>query len=464
MSGSDGISTKFDFIPKELQNLKINKDFDGNYDLPFFYNLNDVIQTFRLPMPCNNILPDIQQQAGIFFHVPTNLTAEGILLGKKKLNNNIIDIRIQSNALTKHLYIMGQTGTGKSTLIKTMVADCLKSNCGFTVIDPHGDLYDEVYNFIPADKLITINSLSESSCGINPLRYDKRMPQAKSLIINELIRIFGSLYDMKTAGGPMFETYFKHGLLLIMDEGVEEKFGERNLNDLVKLFFNQPYRSELLRGCREESVINFFNTAENTTGEQVFANFAIYITSKLNRFVDDYYLAPLLSGKRENINFRQLIDDGKIMLVKLEKGLIGNDNTSLLGQIILSNIILAGMSRTGTKINERKPHYIFIDEFQNFVKSDIGSALSEVRKYGLNLVLANQTLGQLDDYLIQSLLGNVGSMVFFRPGINDYEKIKHYLEPHFQKEDVLRLPNFNCIARLMIDNIPSEPFVFQTTI
>ena len=156
------------------------------------------------------------------------------------------------------------------------------------------------------------------------------------------------------------------------------------------------------------------------------------------------------------------MDEGNILLVKMDKGLIGADNTSLLGQILLSNLFLAGMSRTDTKIEERKPYYIFIDEFQNFVKGDAGNALSEVRKYGLNLILANQTLGQLDDYTLQSLLGNVGSLVFFRPGINDYEKIKHYLEPEFRREDVLKLPNFNCIARLMIDNVPSDPFVFQT--
>lgn len=146
----------------------------------------------------------------------------------------------------------------------------------------------------------------------------------------------------------------------------------------------------------------------------------------------------------------------------MDKGFIGADNTSLLGQILLSNLFMAGMSRTDIKIEERKPHYIFIDEFQNFVKGDAGNALSEVRKYGLNLILANQTLGQLDDYLLQSLLGNVGSLVFFRPGINDYEKVRHYLEPDFKREDVLKLPNFNCIARLMIDNVPSGPFVFQT--
>jgi len=267
---------------------------------------------------------------------------------------------------------------------------------------------------------------------------------------------------MKTSGGPMFESYFKNGLLLVMDEKVEAKFGKGTLADMSKVFYTDSYRKELLAVCGNETVTNFFKAAQAASGEQVFANYAIYITSKLTRFVEDFYLAPILSAKKKTIDFRKLMDEESILLVKMDKGLIGADNTSLLGQILLSNLFMAGMSRTDIKIEERKPHYIFIDEFQNFVKGDAGNALSEVRKYSLNLILANQTLGQLDDYLLQSLLGNVGSLVFFRPGINDYEKVRHYLEPDFKREDVLKLPNFNCIARLMIDNIPSDPFVFQT--
>lgn len=434
--------------------------------LPFFYSINDAMQVFRLPVPGLNDLPGIQQQSHSFHLLPDNLPQEGILMGIKKAGQDSHEIKIAKDALARHLYIMGQTGTGKSTLLKTMISDCLKKNNGFTVIDPHGDLFDEVLKMIPKNKkkkVFIINTGdAESSMALNPLHYNENLPQAKSLVINEIIRVFSSLYDMKTSGGPMFESYFKNGLLLVMDEKVEAKFGKGTLADMSKIFYTDSYRKELLAVCGNETVTNFFKAAQAASGEQVFANYAIYITSKLTRFVEDFYLAPILSGKKKNIDFRKLMDEERILLVKMDKGLIGADNTSLLGQILLSNLFMAGMSRTDIKIEERKPHYIFIDEFQNFVKGDAGNALSEVRKYGLNLILANQTLGQLDDYLLQSLLGNVGSLVFFRPGINDYEKVRHYLEPDFKREDVLKLPNFNCIARLMIDNVPSDPFVFQT--
>jgi len=451
--------------PETLYRFKIDEKGKPN-QLPFMYSIAGALQAFRLPVPGLRDLPGFTEKPHIFHALPGNLPAAGVLLGEKNSIQSKQEIRIAQEALARHLYIMGQTGTGKSTLLKTMITDCLKNNEGFAVIDPHGDLFDEVQKLIPKTKkkkLFILNPMdAEHSVALNPLQYNEDEPQAKSLIINELIRIFSSLYDMKRIGGSGFESYFKNGLLLMMDDGVKKRFGSLTLADFAMVFHNDDFREELLKACTDKTIKNFFKLALASTGEQVFANWAIYVTGKLTRFVEDYYLSPLITGKKSNIDFRKLLDDGNILLVKMDKGLIGTDNTSLLGQIVLGNIIRAGMGRTGTAKEERKPYNIFIDEFQNFIKSDAATALSEVRKYGLRLILANQTLGQLDDFTIQSLLGNVGSLVFFRPGINDYEKIKHYLEPEFKREDVLKLPNFNCIARLLIDNVPSDPFVFQT--
>jgi len=451
--------------PDELLRYCTSKELNSN-QLPFFYSTENAIQIFRLPIPGLMELPGIKQQSNNFHFQPDNLPEEGIQLGIKKTVDGENEIRIDKESLARHLYIMGQTGTGKSTMLKTMISDCLDKNYGLTIIDPHGDLYDQVLKLIPKNKknklLLLDTSDAENSIKLNPLLFDENMPQAKSLVINEIIRAFYSIYDKRDVGGPMFETYFKNGLLLIMDEKVEEKFGKGTLENLLTLFYNEEYRKERLMICGDKNITDFYRIAGTRYGESNFENMAFYITSKLTRFVEDYYLAPILTSKTNNVDFRSLIDKGNILLVKMDKGLIGADNSSLLGQLILSKLFLAGMSRSNISIEERRPHYIFIDEFQNFVKGDVGTALSEVRKYGLNLILANQTLGQLDEYMIQSLMGNVGSLVFFRPGVYDYEKLKYYLEPDFKREDVLKLPNFNCIARIMIDNIPSDPFVFQT--
>lgn len=451
--------------PTQLLRYCTSKQLTPN-QLPFFYSIENAIQIFRLPIPGLMELPGILQQSYNFHFKPDNLSDEGIQLGIKKTVDGESAILIDKDSLSRHLYIMGQTGTGKSTMLKTMVSDCLKHNDGFTVIDPHGDLYDQVLKMIPKNKRNNVFLLDtsnvEESIKLNPLQYDENNPQAKSLVINEIIRTFYSLYDQKDVGGPMFETYFKNGLLLIMNEKVEEKYGKGNLANLLTIYYDDVYRKERLIICNDKKIVDFFRIAEARFGENNFESIAFYITSKLTRFVEDFYLAPILTSNTSNIDFRDLIDKGKILLVKMDKGLIGADNTSLLGQLILSKLFLAGMSRANMNIEERKPHYIFIDEFQNFVKGDVGTALSEVRKYGIDLILANQTLGQLNEYLIQSLLGNVGSLVFFRPGISDYEKLKYYIEPDFKREDVLKLPNFNCISRLMINNVPSNPFVFQT--
>lgn len=451
--------------PDKLFRFCTSNDFITN-QLPFFYSLNDAIQAFRLPIPDVEGIPGIKQQSHKFHFVPENLAKNGILLGVKNDIHLEKEIKIDEQSLARHLYIMGQTGTGKSTMLKTMIIDCIDKNYGFTIIDPHGDLYDQVLKLIPKNKknkLLLLNtSDAENSIKLNPLLYDENTPQAKSLVINEIIRAFYSLYDKRDVGGPMFETYFKNGLLLIMDENVEEKYGKGTLENLLALFYNEEYRKERLMICGDKNITDFFRIAQARFGEQNFETVAFYMTSKLTRFVEDYYLAPILTSKTNNVDFRSLIDNGNILLVKMDKGLIGADNASLLGQLILSKLFLAGMSRANISIEERNPHYIFIDEFQNFVKGDVGTALSEVRKYGLNLILANQTLGQLDEYMIQSLIGNVGSLVFFRPGVYDYEQLKYYIEPDFKREDVLKLPNFNCISRLMINNVPSDPFVFQT--
>lgn len=434
--------------------------------LPFFYSIHDVMQIFRLPVPDLNDLPGIKQQSNVFHQLPDNLPQEGILLGLKSSGKLNYEVKIAKQSLARHLYIMGQTGTGKSTLLKTMINDCLNKNEGFAVIDPHGDLYDEVLKIIPKNKkkrVIVINTVDpDNSAKHNPIGYDENNPQSKSLVINELIRIFRSIYNMDHAGGPMFELYFKNGLLLVLNDAVQAKLGVGTILDFVRLFFDDEYRKELLQFCDNKRVLDFFKVAEKNSGDWSFPNFATWVTSKLTRFTEDFYLTPIISNKKGNVNYRKLIDDGNILLVKMDKGLIGEDNVSLLGQMILSSIILAAMSRGDLDKENRRPFYLFIDEFQNFIKGNVGSALSEVRKYGLSLTLANQTLGQLKEEMVEALLGNVGSLIFFRPGINDYEKIRNYIEPEFTRESVLKLPNFNCIARLQIDNIPSDPFVFQT--
>lgn len=434
--------------------------------LPFCYSLSQALQAFRFPLPDGDKIEGINQQLASFTFLPDNLPDKGFCLGEKFLQNGKKEIKVDSSILSRHLYIMGQTGTGKSTMLKTMISGCVDQNKGFALIDPHGDLFQDIIEIIPEEKkhkIITIDTVNpENSAKYNPLRYDPEFPQTKSLIINELLRITDNLYDLKTTGGPMFELYFRHGLLLVMNEKVQEISGEGTMETFNKIFYDRRFCETLLDICSDTKTVDFFKNALEIHGDISFQNIANYITSKMSRFTDDLYISKIIKGDADSVNLRQLIDDERILLIKMDKGLIGSTNASFLGQLIISSILNAAMSRSDIARNQRKPFYLFIDEFQNFIQGDVGTAMAEARKYNLGLVMANQTLGQLNQHVLESLLGNVGSFAFFRPGINDYEKIKHYIEPEFERRDVLKLPNFNCIGRLLIDNIPSDPFVFQT--
>lgn len=462
------IGSGADFRARRCENLMrfgFNAD-EGENQLPFCCSLDHVLQGFRLPLPDEEYIEGIDLQSAATAFLPDNLPDEGFRLGEKKLFNGKKEIMADASMLTRHLYIMGQTGTGKTTLMKTMIGDCIDQNKGFALIDPHGDLFSDILQLIPErkrEKVIIVDTVNPaSSVKHNPLIYDPKNPQMRSLIINELLKISGTWYNLAEVGGPQFELYFKNGLLLIMDEGVLANNGQTTLKTFVQIFYDVTVLRDLLKVCKNRDTVRFFENALKMIGDSSFSNWAPYITSKLSRLTDDIYVSPIICNRDAYINFRELIDEQNILLVRMDKGLIGSSNASLMGQLIISNVLMAAMSRTDMDQNNRKPFYLFIDEFQNFLKGDIATALPEARKYGLNLIMANQTLGQLDTGIYEALLGNVGSFVFFRPGINDYEKIKHYIEPEFERHDVLKLPNFNCIGRLLIDNIPSDPFVFQT--
>lgn len=440
-------------------------------ELPFLYEGKNALQAFRLPLP----LPLQEKIDGVQIRnvaesmIPSELSRSGILLGQKSFLGNEQEILLGYEEAKRHMYVMGQTGTGKTTLLKTAIGSLITQGHGFTVIDPHGDLFLEVKELVMnAGRLADVVEISPADftndTKFNLLEFDERYPEQRSLMINELLKVIGGVYDMKAAGGPMFELYFRYGLLAITDEAVVKWNGKGTLEDFSRFYFDTAFRERVIGTCSDLRVRQFIEQSVKTSGDASFINIAPYITSKLNRITEDDFLKSMVSVKESSFNYRSIMDDGKIVLVQLDKGKIGTENVNMVGQILLNQIILRAMSRGDLKQNERKPHYVFIDEFQNFTRGDVSSALAELRKYNVSFFLANQTLGQLSDELVQSVLGNVGSLLFFRPGINDYERLKHYIEPEFSRRQALKLGNFNCIARLLCNSVPTDPFTFQTIV
>jgi DNA-binding NarL/FixJ family response regulator len=465
----------FDNLFSIDQNMSLSR-------LSFMKSKEEIIPIFRFPVPETELILGVPYQYSNLQFFPADLSPQGLLLGEKVASDNSLDVRINTESLKKHMYVLGQTGTGKTTLLKTMIRDAINTNKGFCVIDPHGDLFEDVMSMIPASRksdivLFDTDNLVDSA----KLNFFKTGIQVESsMMIDEMLRILSFEYDMKMAGGPIFETYFKSILSLILHPKVIERFKTPTLKmaykalllpELLEFLIDlvcDPNPSEVKENNKisnsfpDSELKLIFKVASRGKGEMDWDNVRPYIYSKLKFFVDNLYISELFDNKEPSLNFREIMDSGKILLVRLKKGHIGSANLSKVGRLFLNSMIFSIMSRAELPTNQRKDFFVFIDEFQNFLDGDIGLALSEVRKFNVGLILANQTIGQLNDHIFQSVLGNVGSTVFFRTGLNDIGKIRHFIEPSFSAKELVNLQNFNCIARLMSKDKPSEPFVFQT--
>lgn len=426
--------------------------------LQYLYPLEIVQRSFRLPGIAADSIKWFRSESEVFSFIPNDIPKEGILLGINKALSYEVEVKISENDITKHIYIMGQTGVGKTTMLKTMINDCMNKNRGFGVVDPHGDLVNTIKNIIPEHRkndLVMFDPTKDTGFTFNILEYNKDYPEQKTFIFNELIKVLDEMYDLRQTGGPIFELYLKNALFLIMDQG-------GNLDHVYKFFYNEEYCKFILENAEDKLAVEFFENAMRVRGEASFESIAPYITSKLNRFVQDAYIRKIVCADTSSIDFRKIIDSGKILLISLPKGRLGYEGVKFLGTLLFNKLIMAAFTRENIEYSARRPFYLFVDEFQNFTSREIETALSESRKYGLRLVLANQTLAQLRPEIMKILLGNVGSQVFFRPSAFDIEILSGYFKHHISEQEMLSLKNFKAFCRMMLNDEPSKPFIIET--
>jgi len=394
---------------------------------------------------------------------PVNLPKEGVILGESVYQGQKEIVRIKKNDRRRHIYVIGQTGTGKTTLLKNIAEQDIKNGDGVCFIDPHGDVAQELLGLIPkerADDVIYFNpGDTRRPIGINILEYDKNYPEQKTFIINTLIEIIDKIYNLQLTGGPMFEQYLRNSLLLLMDD---PDWGF-TLLDVSRVLVDEYFRNELLKKCKNYPVIEFWTKqAPVVGGELSLENMITWITSKLNPFITNDFVRPIIAQPKTALNFRYIMDNQKIFIVNLSKGLIGETSSYLLGMILIAKILSATFARVDTPEELRKDFYLFIDEFQNFAFKGVASILSEARKYRLSLVLAHQYIKQLPEELISAVFGNVGTIMAFRVGTEDAEILEKQFSPVFSKIDLLNIPNYNLYLKLLIDGYVSEPFNIRT--
>jgi len=391
---------------------------------------------------------------------PPNLPASGIVVGDSVFRGDVKPIYVTDDDRRRHLYVIGQTGTGKSTLLGNMILEDIEQGKGVAIIDPHGDLVENALGQIPTarlDDLIYFNPGDlERPLGLNMLDYNFNRPEEKTFIVNEMQSIFNKLFPPETMG-PMFEQYMRNALLLLMEDMPNEP---ATLVEIPRIFTDVEYRRRKLERIQNPVVIDFWEKeAVKAGGEASLANMTPYITSKFNNFISNDYMRPIIGQAKSAFNFRDVMDSGKILLINLAKGRIGDINAGLLGMIFTGKLLIAALSRVDIPDpKNRRDFNLYIDEFQNFTTDSISTILSEARKYRLNLTMAHQFIAQLTEKTRDSVFGNVGSQIVFRVGVQDAEFLVKQFEPVFDQNDLQNIDNLNAYVRILIGGETSRPF------
>ncbi len=416
--------------------------------------------------PSSNLLtPNIKWLKTRQAPPPANLPQEGLIIGKNVFRDEERDIRILDDDRRRHFYMIGQTGTGKSVLLQEMIRQDIEAGKGVCLIDPHGDLAEKVLGLIPASRAEDVVYFNpgdiERPLGLNMLEFDPKFPEAKTFVVNEMIEIFEKLYNLKALGfgGPIFEQYMRNALLLIM----EDPESGSTLIEIPRVLSDAEFRKYKLSKCKNIVVKNFWEKeAEKAGGEAALANMVPYITSKMNIFIANDLVRPIISQQKSAFNLREIMDEGKILIINLSKGKLGDMNSYLLGMIIVGKILITSFSRADMPEEKRRDFYLYIDEFHNVTTQTITKALAEARKYRLNMIFGHQFIGQLDDETKKAIFGNVGSMMVFRVGPDDAKYLITEFAPVFDEEDLVNIDNYNAALRLLIKGETSHPFNIVT--
>ena len=449
------------FLPRRIKDYSFRTPVRKNA-LPL--NTEELATLIHFPKGIGHINPQFKQSGARPVAAPNDMATEGTLLGKNMYRGQEKEIYITPEDRLRHFYIIGQTGTGKTSLMKNMIIQDIQAGDGVCMIDPHGTDIDDVLATVPDSRIDDIiyfdPSDREHVLGLNMLEFDVAKPEQKTFVVNELFSIFQKLYkDTPESMGPMFEQYFRNATLLAL----EDPDSGSTLFDIAKVLANRQYRNYKLSKASNPVVVQFWREiATKAGGEASLENIVPYIVSKFDVFTANDYIRPIIGQQRSAFNFRQVLDTKKILLVNLSKGKIGDINAHLLGMIFVGKILMAALSRVDDVSKTLPTFYLHMDEFQNVSTNSISIILSEARKYKLSLTLAHQFLAQLDPTIKDAVFGNVGSIAAFRVGVDDAELLAKQFAPDCGANDLQTLKNRHAYLRLLHQGAPLKPFSMET--
>ena len=431
-------------------------------------NLEEMTTCLHFPASTvSRAAPQLKQSKAGTSPAPLDVPKEGTLIGVNDHRGVEQKIYIAPEDRMRHFYVIGQTGTGKSYLLKNMIIQDIKAGHGACFIDPHGSDVMDILANIPADRYEDVVYFDPASIdrpmALNMLEYDTKFHEQKTFVINEMFSIFQKLYGaVPESMGPIFEQYFRNATGLV----VEDPDSGCTLLDVSRVMSNKAFRDLKISKCKNPVIVQFWKEiAEKAGGEASLANVVPYITSKFDVFLANEIMRPIITQEKSSFNMRDIMDNKKILLVNLSKGRLGDINSHLIGLILVGKILMAALSRVdsfGKGPSSMPDFYLYLDEFQNITTDSISTILSEARKYRLALTVAHQFIGQLDEKIKNAVFGNVGSMAVFRVGSDDAEFLEKQFTPVFTRTDITNLDNRNAYVRLLANGRPAKPFNITT--
>ncbi|MFO0955634.1 MAG: DUF87 domain-containing protein [Candidatus Saccharibacteria bacterium] len=456
--GSNGFSYSEARTPRDLAANFIFRLFPANQG-GMILNTTELATIFHLPDISNEIGTPVERKGKKEVSGPADLPTDGVVIGSNFFQGKEKVVRLTDKDRSRHMYVIGQTGTGKSVLLEDLIVQDMALGKGLCVIDPHGELAETVLAKVPRSRVEDVIYFNPADAampvGLNIMEFDPKHPEQKDFVIQEIINMLYKLYDPDQQGiiGPRFEHWFRQAALTIMADPNGATFLE-----VPKPFLDDDFLKAKFKYVTDPTVQDFWINEMGQTSDYHKSEMLGWFVSKWGAFLSNEIMRNIIGQHKSAFDFTEIMDGKKILIVNLSKGLVGENNSKLLGMMFVIKLLAAALARSGRDKAAMPQFTLYVDEFQNFSTDSFATILSEARKYNLSLVVANQFIGQLTEQIRGAVFGNVGTLFSYRCGPEDAEFLEKQFEPSFDRNDLVNMPNLTGAIKLMANGLPTIPF------